>query len=197
MSPHYFITSTQVHASARWLEAFNDSGEISFPNSTPSPGVLWLSTQHLNWQSMLQHIIQTAPSRVVVLSPAPNDTEGLLALEGGARGYAHQHAVPALLREVALAVQYGGLWIGPDLMQRMMAVTRKALPTANTPLPATLSAREAQVARTVADGASNRETAERLGISERTVKAHLSAVFEKLGVRDRLQLAIKMSASAH
>ena len=58
---------------------------------------------------------------------------------------------------------------------------------------AALSDRETQVARLVSAGASNKEIAENLLITERTVKAHLSAVFEKLGVRDRLQLSLRVN----
>ena len=53
-----------------------------------------------------------------------------------------------------------------------------------------LTKRERQVALAVADGLSNREIAERLSISERTVKARLTSVFQKLEVRDRVQLAL-------
>ena len=56
-----------------------------------------------------------------------------------------------------------------------------------------LTGREQMVAEQVALGASNREIAEKLEITERTVKAHLSAIFAKLGARDRVQLALKMN----
>jgi DNA-binding NarL/FixJ family response regulator len=56
-----------------------------------------------------------------------------------------------------------------------------------------LTSRETMVAERVAHGASNREIAEVLKISERTVKAHLTTSFEKLGVRDRVQLALRMN----
>ena len=69
-----------------------------------------------------------------------------------------------------------------------------AAPVAN--VWALLSVREAQVARAVTAGRSNREVAALLFISERTVKAHLGTVFEKLGVRDRLQLVLRLAASA-
>ena len=55
-----------------------------------------------------------------------------------------------------------------------------------------LTKRERQVAQSVSSGLSNREIAERLNISERTVKARLTTVFQKLGVRDRVQLALLM-----
>jgi two-component system nitrate/nitrite response regulator NarL len=58
-----------------------------------------------------------------------------------------------------------------------------------------LSSREAQVARLVVEGRSNKEVADSLFISERTVKAHLGVLFDKLGVRDRLQLALRLVAS--
>jgi DNA-binding NarL/FixJ family response regulator len=116
--------------------------------------------------------------------------------------------VPALLQEVALVVEHGGLWVGPDLLQRLVASTHAALarrpavadaaagvtPAASAwPL---LSAREAEVARAVSAGRSNKEVATMLYISERTVKAHLGAIFEKLGVRDRLQLVLRLSVAA-
>ena len=58
---------------------------------------------------------------------------------------------------------------------------------------AALTKRELEVARLVANGSSNKEIARQLGITERTVKAHVGAVFQKLNVRDRLQLALIVS----
>ena len=100
-------------------------------------------------------------------------------------------------------VQAGGLWIGEALMQRLLVSTQAAM--ARIPIAASamdesastsvdrlsvLSKRELEVARTVAGGSSNKEIARQLGITERTVKAHVGAVFQKLGVRDRLHLAL-------
>jgi DNA-binding NarL/FixJ family response regulator len=99
---------------------------------------------------------------------------------------------------VAQVIQHGGLWLGPDLVQRLMAATRDVLARSpNAPVQAAdvsaLSDRELQVARAVADGHTNKEVADLLHISERTVKAHLGSVFEKLGVRDRLQLVLRLA----
>jgi DNA-binding NarL/FixJ family response regulator len=149
----------------------------------------------------------------------PDPLEGMSALNQGVCGYTHAYGVPALLQEVAQAVEHGGLWVGRDLLQRLVGASNAALadrtklsrakaqvaattglasPDVETPAVnawALLSAREAQVARAVAVGRSNREVADLLFISERTVKAHLSAVFEKIGVRDRLQLVLNLAAS--
>ena len=147
-----------------------------------------------------------AGARVVLLSGALEPLEGLKALNQGVRGYAHAYAVPALLQAVALVVEHDGLWVGPELLQRLVGAAGAALALrpllARAPLVpvsnawAALSAREVQVAHAVTAGCSNKEVAAQLFISERTVKAHLGAVFEKLSVRDRLQLVLHLATSA-
>jgi len=115
--------------------------------------------------------------------------------------------LPELLQEVATVIGHGGLWAGPDLIKRLVAATSAALATLPAPIGApgataqtyakvwaSLSQRETQVAQCVALGKSNREVAEQLFISERTVKAHLGSIFEKLMVRDRLQLALLVAS---
>ena len=168
--------------------------------------LLWLSSADAHWPDDLRQLRQIqAGARVVLLSSAPEPLEGLNALNQGVRGYAHAYAVPALLQEVALVVEHDGLWVGPELLQRLVGASNAALarrpPPETAPVPASnawaaLSAREAQVARAVSAGRSNKEVAAQLFISERTVKAHLGVVFEKLGVRDRLQLVLRLAASA-
>ncbi len=166
--------------------------------------LIWLNSADAQWPTQAQTILAAEPqARLVLLSGAPTPQEGLLAVNAGVRGYTHAHAVPALLREVAVVVEHGGLWVGPDLLRRLVGSTSTALASRPSPTPApggqaqaALSARELEVATVVAQGRSNREVAELLHISERTVKAHLGMVFEKLGVRDRLQLALRMSAGA-
>ena len=94
-----------------------------------------------------------------------------------------------------------GCGSGTSLVQRLVAATRELVqrnPGADGGAVCDLSAlseREAQVARAVAQGRSNKEVAEQLFISERTVKAHLGAIFDKLGVRDRVQLVLKLQSS--
>ncbi len=210
---HLFLSSPAVPVSGRWHEAFPTGQVCKAPallarlqRQSSSKQLIWLSTDHAQWPTHLREILQALPSAlVVVVSGVPQPLEGLAALNDGARGYTHAYAVPALLQEVALVVEHGGLWVGPDLMQRLVGATHSALSRMTDPpaeLPAatqnawaSLSAREAQVARAVSAGRSNKEVASLMFISERTVKAHLGAVFDKLGVRDRLQLVLRLSAS--
>jgi DNA-binding NarL/FixJ family response regulator len=213
---HLFLSSPAVPVSvlvpARWREAFPDgtvhemAALLSRLRAQPATAnLVWLSSADAQWPAQLRQILQTRPdARVLLLSNAPDEQEGLRAINSGVRGYAHAHGVPMQLQEVALVAEHGGMWVGPELLRRLVGSTYAALAgrrraDAGT-LPAGqdwdgLSAREREVARAVSAGHSNKEVATLLHISERTVKAHLSAVFEKLGVRDRLQLVLRLSAA--
>lgn len=186
----------------RWSQAFPDSWAVDWSTllqAVDASDMVWVPVTQDDWLARVGLLLQAQPAcRVVVLSAVPGGTEGLRALDAGARGYCHLLAVPTLLREVAQVVGLGGLWVGPELLQRLVAATRGLLQQGLTPQAepidlSLLSVRELQVARAVARGHTNREVAEQLHISERTVKAHLGAVFEKLGVRDRVQLVLQLS----
>lgn len=132
---------------------------------------------------------------VIVMQAMPDAGDAFAALKAGAQGYCHLHAAPEQLHEIALVVEHGGLWMPPEVMQRFLAVSTRVLPAPEPVLPTldNLTARELMVAEQVARGASNREIAASLEISERTVKSHLTVIFDKLNVRDRVQLALAMN----
>jgi DNA-binding NarL/FixJ family response regulator len=132
--------------------------------------------------------------KVIAASSNPKDSEAIAALDAGCVGYCHAFSEANTLRQIGQVVSAGHVWIGPTLMQRLI---RSANQAANLVLPpagwaAALTVREKQVATMAAKGASNMDIATQCNISERTVKAHLSATFEKLGVADRLQLTLKV-----
>ena len=188
----------------RWLQAFPDgqwSNWATLLSSVRAGDTSWVPATYPDWEARVVELLTHQPGcAVVVASGVLQDAEGLRAINAGARGYCHLLAVPELMREVAEVVAHGGLWVGPSLMQRIMAATREALRRSpGVQLPpvdvSVLSERELQVARAVAAGKSNKEVAEQLFISERTVKAHLGAIFEKLGVRDRVQLVLHLTGS--
>ena len=115
-------------------------------------------------------------------------------MEAGASGYLHYLAVVPVLQQVSQVVEVGGLWLGVDLMRQLVFATANIIQVAPEKVHLDLlSAREQDVAKAVAAGKSNKEVARELDITERTVKAHLSAVFDKLHVRDRLHLVLVLS----
>ena len=130
---------------------------------------------------------------LVVLADEPDEDGALAALAAGAAAYCNGHAAPAVLQQVAAVVQNGGVCIGEGLMKRLLAASAALLskrPGDGDAWRSTLTAREQEVAVAVAGGASNKEIARQLDITERTVKFHVSALLEKLGARDRLQLSL-------
>jgi len=182
----------------RWRQAFPSGTVVATFAALARHGsdsLLWLHAGALPL-SRIDEAVRAAraalpQARIVVLSSIPSQPEALLALDAGASGYCHVAAIPRLLRQVATVVQSGGLWIGAELMQRVVAAASRLLaPEPEHPGLEALTPREREVALAVSRGGSNREVAELLKISERTVKAHLGAIFEKLGVRDRLQLVL-------
>jgi len=130
---------------------------------------------------------------LVLLADEPSENDAMTALAAGASGYCNGHAAPQVLLQVAKAVENGGIWVGQGLMQRLLAATARLLPESgvhDSSWRQTLTAREQEAAVLLAKGASNKEIARQLDITERTVKSHVSAMLEKLGVRDRLQLSL-------
>ncbi|PKO46491.1 MAG: helix-turn-helix transcriptional regulator [Betaproteobacteria bacterium HGW-Betaproteobacteria-4] len=161
-------------------------------------GVLWCRCRPEENLATILGALTISPSQIIViLADEPDDAIIADAFALGASGCCNTYAAPEVLRQVALVVQNGGLWIGQSLLRRLVGSTSRAIEaraevTADT-WSALLSERESQVAKLVAGGASNKEIADQLAITERTVKAHLSAIFEKLGVRDRLQLSLRIN----
>lgn len=198
MSIPLFLT-LRPEAIPRWIEAFPNAAvchdpEVSTEQLAAAP-MVWL---HLGGDApadlaRLSALRARVPScRIVVLSNMPDEEEGLAMLAGGALGYCSALTLPAILRQVAGVVEQGGLWVGPQLMQRVMrglAARTPPMPDANLRV---LSQRERQIAEAAASGGSNKEIARAMHITERTVKAHLTAVYEKLGVRDRMQLSLRL-----
>jgi DNA-binding NarL/FixJ family response regulator len=193
-----FLVAGMARPSPRWQAAFADG--VSYTHDVAvSAGVkadvIWLSATAPGWGELLAATLhQFADAAVVVVSDSPGEQEAYAALTAGARGYCHAWSSPEQLRAVAQVVSQGGYWVGPELMARLVGVVGKLRPVLEE-LPKELSEREAEVSREVVAGHSNKEIAVSLGITERTVKAHLGAIFAKLGVRDRLQLALRLTGS--
>ena len=163
------------------------------------PGIVWARMRFGETVNQaISGVDRSGGQPLVVLADDPNERVVLEALAAGAAGCCNSHAAPAVLRQVALVVGNGGLWVGQSLLTQLVGATTRRLvqlgeARADDDWAAPLSAREVDVARLVAEGAANKEVAARLDITERTVKAHLTAIFEKLGVRDRLQLSLRVN----
>src|SRR5690606_19299055 len=116
---------------------------------------------------------------------------GKQVLAAGAIGYVHAYSPSQSLDTVLQTVAAGNVWMGPTLLARLLRDINQGMPP-NGNWDQGLTAREKEDAQRAAIGHSNQAIADALDITERTVRAHLSAVFEKLGVNDRLFLALKV-----
>jgi DNA-binding NarL/FixJ family response regulator len=126
-------------------------------------------------------------TRVVVLTTFADDEHILTALQAGALGYLTKDAGRVQIAQAVRAAAAGQSVLDPKVQQRLLAAAVQSSP-APPPAPADgLTARETEVLSLIAAGLSNREIAERLYVTEVTVKSHINRLFAKIGVRDRAQ----------
>ncbi|NQX87329.1 MAG: response regulator transcription factor [Halioglobus sp.] len=199
--PQVFVTP-QNTLRERWREAFPEAvavAEVPHLSTVPSAEQysVWLD---LGAVPVAERLAQARAAcacgyPVVAMVPLPREGEAFSLLSAGIQGYCHVEAASGQLQEIAQVVTRGGLWMPPTMLQRFLAVSTRSVAAVQLGMAEfdELTGREQMVAEQVALGASNREIAEKLEITERTVKAHLSAIFAKLGARDRVQLALKMN----
>lgn len=191
--------SSDARTRPSWLAAFPEliAGRLDMPATALPAGraLVWaLLPVGQPAAALVERLRGVLGGRsLLLLADQPSEDDALAALTAGACGYCNGHAAPEVLLQVALAVANGGTWVGQGLMHRLLAATARRLAHASIDDGAwrrTLTAREQEAAVLVAGGASNKEIARQLDITERTVKAHVSAMLEKLGARDRLQLSL-------
>jgi DNA-binding NarL/FixJ family response regulator len=163
------------------------------------PCVVWMDISipmRPNWDSDAWNtFLRSDHIRIVATSSSPTDNEAIEALDAGCVAYCHAFADASTLKQVRDVVKAGQVWIGKDLMRRLLHGVNRLVPkppTPDTTWRKDLTQREVEIALLAANGASNQAIATQCEISERTVKAHLSAVFGKLNITDRLQLALRV-----
>jgi DNA-binding NarL/FixJ family response regulator len=130
-------------------------------------------------------------TEVLVLTSFSDHARIDAAVEAGAVGYLLKDAEPDVLLDGIRAVARGESPLDPRAARRLLsrASRRDARPVAGA-TAADLSPREAEVLRLVVAGLLNKQIAARLGITERTVKAHLTSAYQRIGVADRTQAAL-------
>jgi len=140
-----------------------------------------------------------AKTRILLGSTQCDAQKELAFLAAGVVGCCDEHLRQEDLAKIIGVVLHDGIWVSqaaiPLLINRLHSSAVKLAAESHAVTPAAnnlalLSPREREVAHMVGKGASNRDIAGAMNITDRTVKAHLSAIFTKLGVTDRLQLAL-------
>ena len=134
----------------------------------------------------------TLPSYSVVLERTPAIPTGKMLLLRGVKAYGNSAMLPIHYKKMIETVEKGDIWSYPELTAAL--VKKKSAPTltddAKQLVESRLSQKEQEVLSLLLEGLTNDAIAERLNITPRTVKAHISSIFEKLHVNDRLSLAL-------
>lgn len=152
----------------------------------PDVVLMDLSMPTMDGIDATRQIVATSPDvHVIVLTSFADRPRILAALEAGATGYLLKDAEPAEVPAAIRAAVAGGSPLDPKAARVVLDARR-----APREPDVKLSGREIQVLRLVVAGLPNKAIARRLGITERTVKAHLTSVFQQLRVNDRTQAAL-------
>lgn len=165
--------------------AVTDRGESAVEidgQLAPDVVLMDLSMPGLSGIEATRRIRAARPEASVVMLTATTDRSRVLeAMEAGAVGYLVKDVEPAILLDGVRAAAEGDSPLDPRAARHVLQ---------GRPASIALTEREDQVLRLVSDGLANKAIARRLGISEKTVKAHLTRVFASIGVSDRTQAAL-------
>ena len=170
-----------VGTAADGAEAVAKAAEL-----TPDVVLMDLSMPVMDGVEATRRITEARPdTAVLVLTTFADDRHVMAAIDAGAVGYLLKDSGPDQLLAGVEAAARGASPLDPKEAGALMASPRRA------PEPhVSLTAREREVLALVVEGLANKNIARRLGISEKTVKAHLTSVFSALGVTDRTQAAL-------
>lgn len=129
----------------------------------------------------------------IALVAIPQKDQALRLLQKGIRAYGNRHMHEENLKQAVATLKAGQIWLPPAIVTQVIA----ALPATKAEdegeeLLNVLTSREAEVAKWLVNGLSNHEISEKMFVSVRTVKAHLTSIFKKTGCRNRLELATRM-----
>jgi DNA-binding NarL/FixJ family response regulator len=143
---------------------------------------------------LLRELVPRLPAtQIVMLTISDNRRDLSDAVRSGAAGYLTKDLSPEALQRAVRGIRSGDLAMSramaADVIRDLATGARRGVSDASDPRLASLSSREDEVLRHLAEGLTDREIAERLGISPRTVETHVGSILHKLGVRNRAQAA--------
>jgi DNA-binding NarL/FixJ family response regulator len=130
--------------------------------------------------------------RTILLTAAVEKEQIVEALQIGARGVVSKESATELLFKSIRTVVSGQYWVGREEVSDLVAALRGLLPTGAEERQRSfgLTRRELEIVAAIVEGCTNRDIAQKFSLSEDTVKHHLTHIFDKLGVSNRLELAM-------
>ncbi len=167
-----------------------------FTTIQPDVILMDINMPGLNGIQVTQQIHAKYPNTgIIMLTMLEDDASVFAAMRAGARGYLLKGADPSEMLAVIRAVAEGQALFGPAIAARLMNYfrdlsTQPASPHMETPFPE-LSERELEVLKLISQGQNNQEIAQKLVLSPKTVRNHITSIFSKLQVADRAQAIVR------
>ncbi len=138
------------------------------------------------------------PLPVIALAEIPSFKEALVLLQRGVRGYGNRHMRQENLDQALESAKAGQIWFPPSILTQLIDMVGPVNSVSlNNTLLNSLSKREQEVAHLVAEGLANQEIADKMFVTLRTIKAHLTSIYNKTGLRNRLELGISLKNPKH
>lgn len=173
----------------------------------PDVVLMDLQMPRMDGLTAIEHIRAQQPDTAIVILTTYNEDDRMIrGLRAGARGYLLKDTDRETLLNTIRAAARGETLLKPEIMARVLAHADSAPAPSAAPAPARtpdttgLTEREREVLRLLVRGAQNKEIAAQLNITERTVKAHLASIFNRLGVNSRTEaaaVAVRMGLVPH
>jgi DNA-binding NarL/FixJ family response regulator len=158
----------------------------------PDVVLLGVSRRNTDVFALLEAVMEhRSPTRVLLLSDGIDRASLVKAIQMGAYGIVLKNSGARLLTDGIRNVHAGQYWLGREFASDLIEALREVEADGRPPAIAFgLTAREREIIRAVVDAYPNKEIAQKFSISEKTVKHHLTHIFDKLGVSNRLELAL-------
>ena len=172
--------------------AFEYRRELQVPSDNPEHLYLMhISGMKLECYEWLLKHVSGKPLRIGVCSDLPNIREMLECVRLGAKAYCNSHMATLHYHQMLQLVENGQSWFPPQMLDETFRLAQQAAnPAENQEQLEKLTAREKDIALAVGEGKSNRQIADFFDISEPTVKSHLTSIFKKLDLKDRVGLVL-------
>lgn len=204
---HILIYSNNPEQTAQWRHTLIDNysvGRVLNLRSEYQADLVICDAKKFDEDASLLSVFANKNTRFLVLGVDWPEQKQIEVLMRGAAGYCEESEAPQLLKLAVDSILRGDIWIRRSLVPKVIGalIGKRQSGLAHQSSPSnldecvkmleSLSVREVEVANMISLGENNKRIAQAMQISERTVKAHLSSIFRKLNVEDRLRLAIRL-----
>ena len=177
--------------------AFEYSRELQVPSDdTERLYLIHVTGMELECYEWLLKHVSGKPLRVGVCSDLPNIHEMLECVRLGAKAYCNSHMAALHYHQMLRLLENDQSWFSPQMLDAAFKLAQQAVnPSGQQKQLEVLTARERDIAFAVGEGKSNRQIADLFEISEVTVKSHLTKIFRKLELKDRVGLVLYLKQS--